>query len=103
MKEGTSQPLGLDVWAGLSARPQDPLSADDWDERLKQMEKLGMGEDSLLMRGAEWRKGLAGEREAFQKDTRDSLRRALGFKSTETSGALGAAASAGKAATASSL
>ena len=103
MNEGTSQPLGMDVWAGLSARPQAPLSADDWDERLKRLQESGMGEDSALMRGTEWRKDLATRREAFQKDTRDSLRRALGMKDTETNVALGAAASAGKAASKSSL
>ena len=55
------------------------------------------------MRGTEWRKGLAADREAFQQEARDSLRRALGFKGSDTSAALGAAAGAGKAATKSSL
>lgn len=99
MNEATSQPLGMDVWAGLSARPQAPLSSDDWEERLKRLKEAGVGEDSLLVRGTEWRKGLAADREAFQKD----VRRALGFKDTESTAALGAAANAGKAATASSL
>ena len=103
MNEGTSQPLGMDVWAGLGAKSQKPLSEDEWDARLKQLKQFGADEDGLLMRGTEWRKGLAHDREEFRKNTADSLRRALGFKDTETNVALGAAASAGKAATASSL
>ena len=99
MNQGTSQPLGIDPWSGLGAGPQKPLSSDDWEERLKRLKEAGVGEDSLLVRGTEWRKGLAADREAFQKD----MRRALGFKDTESTAALGAAANAGKAATKRSL
>lgn len=103
MNQGTAQPLGIDPWSGVGAGPQAPLSSDDWDERLKRLKEAGVGEDSPLMRGTEWRKGLAADREAFQQEARDSLRRALGLKGSDTSAALGAAAGAGKAATASSL
>ncbi len=89
---------------GLASSAKDqPISVEDWDERLKRMQELGVSDDSLLMRGTEWRRGLAERREQFRDDARDSIRQALGFKAKD-SAALGAAAkSAGKSGLLSSL
>lgn len=96
----TTLPLGISPVAGRMAKP---LSEDDWVKRMERLKELGVSDDSLLMRGTEWRRGLAERREQFRDDARDSIRQALGFKAKD-SAALGAAAkSAGKSGLLSSL
>lgn len=68
------------------------MSEEELEERLKRMRQMGLQDDGLMMRGTKWRHGMAKKREAFRDDAAKSIRRGLGFKDTEATGALGAAA-----------
>jgi hypothetical protein len=96
----TPMPRGIQPGAGSMTKP---MSEEDWVKRMERMQELGVDDDSLLMRGTEFRRGLAERREQFRDDARDSIRQALGFKAKD-SAALGAAAKgAGKSSLMSSL
>lgn len=84
----TTMPLGIQPGAGSMTQP---MSEEDWVKRMERLKELGVNDDSMLMRGTEWRRGLAADREQFRDDARDSVRQALGFKAKD-SAALGAAA-----------
>jgi hypothetical protein len=71
---------------------QQPMSEEEWKKRLELMRQMGLQEDGLMMRGTEWRRGMAEKRESFREDAAQSIRRGLGFKDAEATGALGAAA-----------
>ena len=57
---------------------------------------LGMSDDNLLMRGAEWRRGLAADREALRSELRDRVGRSLGFKGQDATAMQAAGATAAK-------
>lgn len=87
-------PLGIMPASGKSA---PPMSEEDWLKRQQRLRELGASEDSLLMRGTEWRRGLAADREDF----RDGLRQKLGLNAADT--ATKAAAAGGSSSLLSSL
>lgn len=80
----TTMLLGIQPGAGSMTKP---MSEEDWVKRMERLKELGVNDDSMLMRGTEWRRGLAADREA----TRDTVRQALGMQAKD-SAALGAAA-----------
>jgi hypothetical protein len=82
-------PLGITPPNATFAKP---LSSKDWEGRMDMLKRMGVKEDSLMMRGTEWRRGLALKREGMQ----DSVVQALGIGAKD-SAALGAAAKAGGA------
>ena len=86
-------PLGI---TPPNATFAQPLSSKDWEGRKEMLRELGFKEDGLMMRGTEWRRGLAQSREKFRTDTADSISRALGFKGADGA-ALTSAAKAGGA------
>jgi hypothetical protein len=95
--------LGLDPYAALRGGIKPPLSEEDWKKRMQLMRDLGFKEDGAMMRGTEWRRGLAHDRDEFRNGVASSIRRGLGFKDDETDLQLGAAAAAGAPAAKRSL
>lgn len=87
--DSTDLPLGMDPYT----RPADPMDEEDWVKRLERLQQLGVSENSLLMRGTEWRRGLAADREGLRREAGDTVRQALGLKTGE-SAALGASSAA---------
>ena len=88
--------LGLDPYAPLRAGSKAPLSEEDWKKRLQTMRDLGMKEDGVLMRGTEWRRGLAADREALRSELRDRVGRSLGFKGQDATAMQAAGATASR-------
>ena len=96
----TAQPLGIMPARGST---EPPLSEEDWRKRKELLGALGFQDDSTMMQGTEWRRGLAERRERFRSDTADSITKALGFKGKDTAVTAAAAKGAGSGSLMSSL
>lgn len=79
----------------------EPMTEEEWRRRQQLIRDLGFKDDSLLMRGNDWRAGLSTGRDELRGEALDAVRRQLGLsagkeaaKSALTGSASGAATGA---------
>lgn len=85
----TDLPLGIQPVSGQSG---PPMTEEDWKKRQQKLREMGFTEDSWVMQGAEWRQGLAADREGMREGVRSSVRQSLGLNAADTATKAGAAA-----------